>query len=223
MKKVKYLLSMTALIIPVLFSSAQTINWNGFKKEQRHIVNFNVSSDYGLNLGAGYSYRLRSIFPIVFNAEYSYPSGKNITDDFKTKIGGQILWFRTGNFHFSTKVQGIFRRYENDYARLLNFGSELSGTAGFYKRKWFVAGELGFDKAIVTHFRHTDLYKQNYPGVQDGWFEPPAGGHFYYNLQTGYSANKFDIYIKAGKMVQEDLKSAPLLPVYAQVGLNIKF
>ena len=28
-------------------------------------------------------------------------------------------------------------------------------TAGYYQRKWFVAGEAGFDKAIVTHFKHS--------------------------------------------------------------------
>jgi hypothetical protein len=38
---------------------------------------------------------------------------------------------------------------------ILNFGSELKGVIGLYKNRWFVAGELGFDKAIVSKFSHT--------------------------------------------------------------------
>jgi hypothetical protein len=223
MKNIKNILSMTVLLCSFFISTAQTINWASLEKEQKHLLNFNVSSENALIYGVGYGYRVKSKFPIILNAEYSFPSGKNIADDFKTKLGGQIRWIQTGNFQFSTKIQGIFRRYENDYARLLNFGSDFSGIAGFYKRKWFVAGEIGFDKAIVTNFKHSDLYKENYPGVQDGWYEPPTGGHFYFDIQAGYSINKFDIYLKAGQLVEQDLKTLPLLPWYAQVGFNVKF
>jgi len=223
MKNIKYILSLTVLLASSLFSAAQTINWAGLKSDQKHIVNFNVSSEYALNYGLGYGYRLKSKFPIVLNAEYSFPSGQNITDDFKSKLGGQIRLLQTGNFQFSAKIQGIFRRYETSYARLSNFGSDFSGIAGFYKRKWFVAGEAGFDKAIVTNFKHSDLFKENYPGVIDGWYEPPSGGNFYYDIQAGYSANRFDVYLKAGQIVEQDFKTSPLLPIYAQLGFNIKF
>ena len=222
MKNIKFIFSI-AVLFAASVSNGQTFNWGNLKPERPHIFNINASSDYALTYGIGYNYQLRSKLPIILNAEYSFPSGDNITDDFKTKIGGQIDWFQTGNFHFITKIHGIFRRYENDYARLLNFGSDLSGIVGYYKSNWFVAGEIGFDKAIVTHFRHSDLYKSNYPDIEDGWYEPATGGNFYYGIQAGYSKKKFDIYVKAGKLTEQDLKTAPLLPFYGQAGVNFKF
>ena len=93
--------------------------------------------------------------------------------------------------------------------------------AGYYKPKWFVAGEAGFDKAIVTQFKHKDLYKQNFPSVKDGWYEPATGGNFYYGLQTGLSFRRNDIYLKAGKILAEDFSTKPMVPFYLQFGYNI--
>lgn len=221
MKHSKYIF-IIAVLFASYFTNAQAFNWNNLKTT-KHILHVNISADYGLNYGVGYMYKLRSKLPIVLNTEYSFPSGENITDDFKSKIGAQVDWFHTNNFHFVTKVQGVFRRYQNDYARLLNFGSDISGTIGYYKPKWFVSGEVGFDKAIVTNFKHSDAYKQNYPNVQDGWFEPTTGGNFYYGVQAGLSRKKFDVYVKAGKLIQEDFRTSPLLPIYGQIGVNLKF
>ena len=222
MKNIKYFFSI-AFLTAAVASKSQTFNWNNFNKDREHIVNVNVSADHALTYGFGYNYKLRSKLPIILNAGYSFPSGANITDDFKTRIGAQIDWFHTGNLHFITKVQGVFRRYQNDYARLLNFGSDLSGTIGYYKSKWFVAGEIGFDKAIVTHFKHSELYKQNFPGIKDGWYEPSTGGNFYYGIQAGLSGKKIDVYLRAGKLIEQDFRTSPMLPIYGELGLSIKF
>ena len=201
---------------------SQSINWKSLERNQRHIINLNTGVEYGLTFGAGYGYQLKSKMPIVLGIDYSLPSGHDLSDDFKTKIGGQVRLYEINNFQFSAKVQGVFRRYQNSLATLLNFGSDLSGTVGYYKKKWFVAGEFGFDKAIVTHFKHTEVYKQNYPGVKDGWYEPSTGGNFYYGLQTGYSFKRNDVYLKAGRLVEQDLSTSPMLPFYLQLGFNIR-
>jgi hypothetical protein len=222
MKKISLyaFLAMSLIISGNVFS--QSINWKSLKKEQRHIINVNAGIDYGITAGAGYSYQLKSGLPVVLNAEYSFPGGKNLSDDFKTKIGGYIRLYQHNNFQFSAKVQGVFRRYQNSFATLLNFGSDMSGIIGYYKPKWFVAGEAGFDKAIVTHFKHSEAYKENFPSVKDGWYEPATGGNFYYGLQTGFSFRRNDIYLKAGKLITQDFSSTPLLPFYLQAGYNIR-
>jgi hypothetical protein len=107
--------------------------------------------------------------------------------------------------------------------RLQNFGSDLSGIAGYYRRQWFISGEFGFDKAIVTHFKHAKAYKDQFPEVVDGWYEPATGGNVYYGLQAGVSFKKHDVYVRAGKMLSQDFKTQPLLPLYGQLGYNIKF
>ena len=106
---------------------------------------------------------------------------------------------------------------------MLNFGSDFSGIVGYYRTHWFVAGEVGFDKAIVTNFKHSELYKDQYPDVVDGWYEPATGGNFYYGLQAGFSFRKQDIYLRAGKILTQDYKTKPLIPYYGQLGCNIRF
>ena len=68
----------------------QTINWQSLKKEDKHLISINSGYDYALVYGAGYGYQIGSAVPAVLNLEYSFPSGKNVTDDFKSKIGGKI-------------------------------------------------------------------------------------------------------------------------------------
>jgi hypothetical protein len=120
-------------------------------------------------------------------------------------------------------LQAVFRRYENDYARLVNFGSDFSGALGYYRKHWFVGGKFGFDKAIVTHFRHSQSYKDQYPGVVNGWYEPATGGYTYFGAQAGASFGKVDLYVEAGKTLAQDFKTKTLVPMYGSLGFNLKF
>jgi hypothetical protein len=201
---------------------SQNINWQSLKKEDKHILNINAGLEYGLIYGAGYGYHLHSKMPVVLNLEYSFPSGQNVTDDFKSKIGGKIRVYEIRNFVFSANISGVYRRYENNLVRMKNFGSDFSGIVGYYRSKWFVAGEVGFDKAIVTHLKHSQSYRDVYPEVIDGWYSPPSGGNFYYGLQTGFSLKQNDIYVKAGKLITQDFKTEPKVPFFVQLGFNFR-
>jgi hypothetical protein len=224
MKNYNVYILISVLTLSISSVDAQTINWASLKEENKHIVNASFGLEYGVIYGLGYGYQIRTrLFPIVANVEYSFPSGNKIFDDFKTRIGGQIRWIEYHNFQFSTNIHGVFRRYENDFVQLLNFGSDMSGIVGYYRHKWFVAGEVGFDKAIVTHFRHSKDYKDQYSGVVNGWYEPATGGNFYWGLQAGFSFRKHDIYLRAGKILTQDYKTTPMIPFYGQLGYNIKF
>lgn len=222
MKKIKILIFLALAFYNPTRGLSQILNWANLRKDQEHILTINAGVEHGVIFSAGYGNQLRSKLPIVLIADYSFPSGKKLFDDFKTKIGGQIRFNQTGDVHFSAKLYGVFRGYENNFARLINFGSDISATVGYYKTKWFVAGEAGFDKAIVTHFKHTESYKALYPMVKDGWYEPSTGGNFYFGLQLGYSFKKNDFYLKAGKIVTQDFQSQPLVPFSFQLGVNFK-
>lgn len=214
----------TLTITIILFSvslTAQTTNWNNTK--QRHVLNFEAGLQQGLVYGINYGQRLRSRLPIVLFTGFSIPSGKIFFDDFKTTIGGQIKLLEYKHVSVSASAYGIFRRNQNDFVRLLNFGSDFSGLLGYYKPKWFLAASFGFDKAIVTQFKHSVIYKESFPSVVDGWYEPATGGNFHYGIETGYCFEKIDIYLKAGKQTAQDFKTNPLLPVYSLIGVNIKF
>jgi len=224
MKTLIKIIIISGLILSIRSVNAQTINWASLNDGNKHIINANLGLEYGITYGLGYGFQIKTrLFPIVVNSEYSFPSGNEISDDFKTKIGGQIRWIEFHDFQFSTKIYGVFRRYENDFVRLLNFGSDVSGIVGYYRSKLFIAGEVGFDKAIVTNFRHSKKYNDQFSGVVDGWYEPATGGNFYYGLQAGFSFRKQDIYLRAGKILTQDFKTTPMVPIYGQLGYNIKF
>jgi hypothetical protein len=223
MKTLKFIFFLSIALADVSRSEAQTLNWASLRAEQRNVINVNLGYDFSFNYGLGYARQLRSKLPTLLNAEISQPTGEEMFDDFKTKIGGQIRVYQINNVHFSVKIQGVFRRYHTDYVRMLNFGSDLSAAIGYYKPRWFASGEFGFDKAIVTHFKHSEVFRENFPGVKDGWYKPATGGNFFFGLQTGLSFKTQDIILKVGKVVQQDLKTKPTIPLYFQISFVKRF
>lgn len=221
MKAINYLLLL--LLVSTMHSSAQaqTLNWRNFSSSQRHVLNLNAGIENGSIAGIGYAHRLGKTFWLL-NADYSMPFGGQPFDDFKVRGGAQWAGLQTGNLIATLKARGVFRRYGNNLVRMLNFGSEFSGTVGFYGPKWFAAAEAGFDKAIVTHIQHSDAYKQVYKEAQSGWYIP-TGGYGLYGLQGGYSFGSTDVYGKAGLTLFQDFKTAPAVPFYFGVGCSVKW
>ena len=201
---------------------AQTLNWNNLEKSDQHILNPHTGWDYGMTFGIGYANKSNAEFPLLLGGEISFPAGKKLLEDFKVKIGAQARLVQLNHFHLSASVQGIYRRYENELVRLQNFGSEAGLAFGYYRSRWFVAAEGGFDKAIVTHFKHFDLYTDNIFPAPDGWFEPPSGGNIFYGLRTGLTLNRNDIYLRIGLVATEDFSNSPLVPYYAKLGYSFK-
>jgi len=219
-----YMAAIMLFISTTVQVKAQAINWKALDKSNKHIVGAGMGVAYGINYKLSYGYQVKNkFFPAVVDVEYSFPSGSKLFDDFKVRTGAQIRWVEFHNFQFSTGIRGVFRRYGNDFVRLINFGSDFNGVAGYYRNKWFAAAEFGFDKAIATNFKHTDKYKDQYPGFANGWYKPATGGNFYYGLQGGFSLRKADITVRAGKLLTQDFKTAPIIPFYAELGCNLKF
>jgi len=212
-----------AFVLPLFICQkgmAQTFNWNALQ-DSKHIITAGIGWDYSISYSLGYAYQLKTKVPIVLTTNFSIPSGEKLLDDFKTKIGGQVLILNKSNLKGSISVNGIYRRYENPLVILQNFGIELKGTFGYYKPKWFVVGEVGFDKAIVTHFKHSKTFKETiFTDVKNGWYEPSTGGNFQYGIQTGYSFNKSDITLNIGMLTTQDFKTTPLIPYYLILGYN---
>lgn len=203
-------------------ATAQDMNWRNFGFGKKHILNLHTGLDHGLNYGIGYGFRIQTKMPIILNLIHSMPFGEQVLDDFKTKIGVQAEVFHSKHFSTTLKLYGITRRYQNPFARFIAFGSETSIVSGYYNKKWYVAGEFGFDKSIVTHVKHSTLMREYNPDLIGGWFIP-SGGNFNCGIQSGYSINKNDFTIKFGLVVQQDFKTSPLIPFYAQIGYNKKF
>lgn len=223
MKYLKILAILFALLISVQKGFTQTVNWNNFQ-QTRHLVFLETGWEHGLTYGVAYGYQPHLKIPMLLNGHVSIPSGDKLFDDIKVKMGAQVVLLNKSNLKGGITLNGVFRTYENPLVRLTNAGSEMKGTLGYFKPKWFVAGEVGFDKAIVTHFKHSESFKENiFHDVQDGWYEPATGGNFQYGIQTGFSRRKFDLTLRLGKVVAQDFKTTPLIPYYLALGLGFKF
>ncbi|UEQ78524.1 hypothetical protein [Chryseobacterium arthrosphaerae] len=219
----KYIISLLFIILAAGSLPSQTVNWAALNNKEKHIVNANIGTEYGVIFGLGYGYRLNTaLFPIITGVEFSVPAGGTLLDDFKVKAGANIRWVKVNDFQLSTRVQGIFRRFGNENVVIANFGLDMAGTIGYYRPKWFIGIETGFDKAIVSHFEHTARYKEIFPGVKNGWYEPATGGNFYYGIQGGYSFPHQEVYLKLGNIVSQDFKTKPQLPFMVQIGYNYK-
>jgi hypothetical protein len=222
MKKIQCAFILLFALMISKTSIAQQINWRNLSDNKPHIASVFVGWDYSTVAGIGYGQKLRTTLPVVLNIEFSSPFGNSMFDDFKTKFGGQAEVLHSNNFSVTVKVYGLFRRYENDLVRFVDFGSDFSTNFGYYKTNWYIAGEVGFDKAIATQIKNSDNMKTIYPDVQDGWYVP-TGGNFNFGIVSGYSIKKNDLYVKIGISMTEDLKSSPTVPYYMQIGYNRRF
>ncbi|MBS1732258.1 MAG: hypothetical protein JST02_03085 [Bacteroidetes bacterium] len=222
MKRIVFIVLLSTPGYPYNTAFSQTLNWAALSSTKR-IINANLAIDHSISYGIGYGYKPNTKLPIVLTANFSLPAGEILFDDFKNKIGVQILLVKKSNFVGSISLFGIYRKYKTQLVRLQNFGSDMKAVLGYYKRNWFIAAETGFDKAIVTHFKHTQQYKDEiYADVVDGWYMPATGGNFYYGLQAGYSFKKLDIPLTIGKVISQDFKTAPFFPFYISLGINYR-
>jgi len=208
------------LIISMRTSISQNTNWSTLTDQQQNLVYFNFGYDYGITTQIGYAKRINSTRPIFLTFDFSVPKGKNLVDDHKVRIGAQAPVYQFNDFILTAKIYSNYRRHQTKYVRMFSFGTEMSALFGYYKPKWQLALEFGFDKSIITHLKHTDAIRDNYPAIKDGWFIP-SGGHFFYGLQGCRKlGNKTEFNYRLGLTKAQFDDEDDLLPYYAQIGFN---
>lgn len=218
----KFILTTIAITFTTLTFS-QNLNWLSKNETNKSLAYLNFGYDFGITTQVGYGHKLDVFRPILLTADYSFPMGKNLMDDFKVRLGGQILIIEKGNFGLSAKVYGIFRRHETSFVRMASFGSEMAVIAGYYKPTWHIAGEFGFDKSINTHLKHSELMRENFPSIKDGWYIP-SGGHYFYGIQGSKTIGEhYEISLRVGGTNAQGKDENTLLPYYAQLGFVYKF
>ncbi len=217
---------MQKILLILLFSNflkegvpAQSVNWRCIDKERPHSAHFNVGYDFGVTTQIGYNYFTKAKKPVWFTLDYSFPMGKTLFDDFKFRLGGQIEVATYKSFIASLKLLGNYKRHETELVRMTNFGIETSVLIGYYKAKWHLATELGYIKPFASNLNHSDIMKDNYPGVQDGWYTS-SGGYYFWGIQAGkFITNSFDLSFRAGYFKANADNKDAVLPYYAQIGL----
>ena len=143
-------------------------------------------------------------------------------DDSRVRLQVQTSMVSTGPLHVTGSAAFVTRTTANSIYQGLNFGADVAATVGVYRRGWFVAGEAGFDKAIVTHVRHSDWYRDNfYPDAKDGWYLT-GGGTARYGFAAGVAIGAVELVGRAG-WLRTEKRNELLTPGYATLGVGVGF
>ena len=97
-------------------------------------------------------------------------------EDLRLRAGLQATLWQTGSWRFAAGSRLIARTTSNSIYDGQGFGADLTTLAGFYRRGWFVAGSIGYERTFVMHLEHSDWYKDYiYPEAVDGWYSGESG------------------------------------------------
>lgn len=204
-------------------ASSQNINWRSLGEDRSNLMQLNFGYDYGVTAQIGYSRSFTLVVPVAVGLDVSVPMGDVLLDDFKTRMGAQVEVVQAGAFSATVKIAGNFRRYQTQLVRIVSFGSDFAAVAGYYKRTWYVAGEFGFDKAVTSYLKHSDIMRASYPAIRDGWYVP-TGGNFYYGIQGGKTIGEsLELSLRLGATNAQFDDENAVLPYYAQLGLGMRF
>jgi len=155
-------------------------------------------------------------------AEVGVVAAEFDTRDFRGRLSARTTVVRWRSVRLVSSATFITRGTENSIYRALNFGADVTGALGVYRRRWFVAGEFGRDKAIITHITHSDWYRENfYPDAKDGWYLD-AGGTYHYGVVSGVAVGRTELAVRAGWQRTEGFHDM-LPPMYASLGIGVGF
>lgn len=221
MKKIVWAFIVVAALFEYGYS--QNINWKSLDNGQTTIMQFNFGYDFGATSQVSYNRYIDGFRPITLGVDYSLPMGNIVLDDFKVRYGAQIEIAEWEGFSVTAKIYSNFRRHKTALVRTITFGSDFSAVAGYYRQTWHAALEYGFDKSIISHFRHSEIMKENIPTIKDGWYIP-TGGHHYYGIQGSKTLGEtFDLSVRLGQTKAQLKDEDAVLPVYLQLGVGVRF
>jgi hypothetical protein len=113
--------------------------------------------------------------------------------DLRARLGLQATVWRRGCWRIAGRGRLIARRTSNSVYDGAAFGADLTASAGWYRRGWFVAGLLGYDRTVVVHVEHSRWYRENvYDGAVDGWYRGESG-ILHGGVTAGFAAGAVEV------------------------------
>lgn len=220
----KYFIIITASILFNINNAfAQTINWKSIQNEKKNRVYLNIGYDFSLSTKIGYAYHLKSKLPIILSSDISVPMGNSIFDDYKVRLGGKVLLFEKNDFNLSADIHAVNKRLKNNLVIQNGFGSEISVTFGFYKPKWHLAFDTGYDATNIMKIKNSEIMENIYSEINNGWFRNTAG-YLFYGIQGSKKLSKsIEINLKLGATNAKSDNIDALLPVYFNLGFANQF
>lgn len=141
---------------------------------------------------------------------------------YRLELGGQFIPFSYGNWEIVSRSVITSVGTSTVMFDANNLGFSQSLLPGYYGEKWFITGEAGFTKHLITHLEHSEWYTDNvYPDAESGWYKS-TGGKFDFGMQTGYAFNdQFGLAVRIGINKTETLKDPFWVPFYVGVSTDV--
>lgn len=212
------------IMLSGLMAGDAAAQWNvGRFGEHANRVYTTVGLDPAFVTSMGYGRVVRvQGHDIQLTGEVGVVAARMDADDFRVRLGAYTSVVRWRSLHVTGSAAVITRGTENVIFRGLNFGANVTGTVGVYRQRWFVAGDFGKDKAVITHITHSDWYRTHYyPDAKDGWYLD-AGGTLHGGLMGGAALGRVEVAGRFGWLRTEDFNEMTP-PMYASLGVGVAF
>lgn len=212
------------ILLSVLVARDAAAQWNVARygaDRNRVYTTFGLDPAFVASVGYGRVLRV-SGHDLQLVGEVGVATAHLDTRDFRARLGVQTSLVRWRSVQLTGSATFITRGTENSIYRALNFGADFTGALGLYRHGWFVAGEFGKDKAIITHVTNSAWYRTYfYPDAKDGWYLD-AGGTFHYGMAGGFALGKAEVVGRFGLLRTERFDDM-MPPMYASLGLGFGF
>jgi hypothetical protein len=160
--------------------------------------------------------------PLLAYLESSIAMGDLDLRDYRARLGVQASMLSWRDMRLTGNVAFVTRGTRNPIFDATSMGADVGGTIGMYRPRWFVAGEAGYDKAIITHLAHSDQYRtQYYADAKDGWYID-TGGIRRFGLVGGISRGRWDLVLRAG-VPRTQRGNSLVAPAYATMTWAVGF
>lgn len=214
-----------ALLVGVGAARDAAAQWNvarfGTTDPNQMYVTFGV--DPALIASVGYARDVRIAGqPWQLGIEAGMVTEDMDVQDFRARLVARSALLRWRSLRLIGSAAFVTRGTENVIYRALNFGGDFTGTVGVYQRSWFLAGEFGYDEAVITYLTHSDWYRDHYyPEAKDGWYLN-TDGTFHYGVTSGVAIGQTEIAVRAGQQRTEDFNDLAQ-PFYVTMGVGVRF
>ena len=220
MKRFIFILSIIAA--QVQNSSAQEVFNNVQPGERRAYLSFEIDPTFAVVAGFARGFEIKAINRnLTVTADITLPIFLVDFKHYRIKIGSRVPLFDSKKWNiinrFSIKNKGTQNIIYSGNALSIEEGLLL----GYFSKKWFAAGEVDYDKFILTHIEHSNWYRENvHPDAIDGWYGG-TGGRIKIGLQSGYTfRNIIELALGLGMSRTESFNEPVGLPIFMSIAVN---
>jgi hypothetical protein len=215
---------MAGLVLSGVMAQAVGAQWNVARFDRgRNRAYATMGIDRAMTPSFGYG-RVVPVFGHRFQLAADVRVGTTGFDlhDFGARMQVQTALLRWRSLALTGSLTLVARGVESTVSRGFDFGSDVSATAGVYRRGWFLAAEYGYEKADVSYVTYTSWYRGHVDAqARDGWYLN-EGGTYHYGAAAGVGVGPVEVFARAGWQRAVKLDTT-VPPMYLSLGAGVGF